>query len=243
MLFACGTLVTIDTALAIWALWLWKRAHGGDAPGTPKVLLYCGAALSIHFLASFPLGFEVDLNSVSGRMTYTGIFLLSGAVPALLFAMVVITAMASRATDALYGMTTHRPPGSGMSRARALVRADNLDAAADQYRRDFRETPDDPAPLFELAEAFLNANRADDAANTLREVVRHFRDDLEIWARAAFQLAQVLQDQEDRSAAAFLRREILTRAPKSHYAAWVREQTPDTSHDDTPDPFYRPRPE
>ena len=105
---------------------------------------------------------------------------------------------------------------SDFSKARALVHRDNIDGAIQEYRRCFQETPDDPAGLFQAARLLREENRFTEAADTLREILRQFKDQDAVWIRAAFDLAELYEAPlDDKQTTAYLFREIVKRAPQS----------------------------
>ena len=77
-----------------------------------------------------------------------------------------------------------------------------------------------------------------DAADTYRQIVGKFRENDDIWARASFHLAEILEmNLHDKAAAHALLRQILKRAPKTKYAGFARSRLMPAT--DAPDQFYR----
>ncbi len=98
-----------------------------------------------------------------------------------------------------------RPPldMEGASRGnRDPLEQNRAGSEVEACRRRFREDPKNPRPLFAAALALEREGRPLEAAGALRDVVRHFHENDEIWSDAAYRLAQLLEQKLDDAAAA-----------------------------------------
>ena len=183
----------------------------------------CGAAIVVHILASIPLAGALDLSSPGGKLTYLSVTAVCGIGPAVMFAFMFMHAASTSAVQGLYGLRTAQPLKTDFSKARALVHRDDIDGAVQEFRRRFEETPDDPDGLFHAAKLLREENRFAEAADTLREILKRFKDQDEVWVRAAFYLGELYEGPlDDKETRAYIFQEIMKRAPASKYGSMAQ---------------------
>ena len=86
----------------------------------------------------------------------------------------------------------------------------------DEFRRAYRQNDSDSVPLFEIAEIEASLEHFHKAIDVLREINGKFKDDEDVWVRAAFRLADIHQlHLNDISAARNLLRDVARRSPTS----------------------------
>ncbi len=210
--------IVVDVALVFACYFLEKRGRNPDSEAVPvsRAAAACCAAVLVHVLGSLPLAASVDFTETTGRATYFFVTVGSGLVPAILFALMFIKAASTSSARALYGLTTAQPVKTDFSKARALVHQDDIDGAVQEFRRQFRESPDDSDGLFKAARLLREEKRYKEAADTFRDILRHFKNHDTVWSRAAFELGELYDGPlEDKQAATYIFQEIFKRAPQS----------------------------
>ncbi|HUW60153.1 MAG TPA: tetratricopeptide repeat protein [Candidatus Bathyarchaeia archaeon] len=188
----------------------------------------CCAAFIVHIMASIPLAVSLNLSSPAGKFICLSVTALCGIGPAVMFALMFMQAASTSAVQGLYGLRAAQPLKTDFSKARALVYQDDIDGAIKEYRRRFQETPDDPEGLFQAAKLLQEEKRFAEAADTLREILKRFKDQNEVWVRAAFYLGELYEGPlDDKRTTAYLFREIVKRAPKSMYGSMAQARLDD----------------
>lgn len=217
ILLCAVVLFAVDAGLACLALHLKQKTWGKHAQpiSLGHAVAASLAALFVHFLASWPLAFVLNMSGIPGRTLYLGCFIFGGVTPAVIFAMIVIEAGSRGGAEVLFGgMKTAQPLPTDFSKAHALVQQDDVDGALREYRAHFRENPTDPRPLFEAARLLANEHRWSDAADAFRDIIGRFRDQDEVWAKASFRLAEIcLHHLDEKELAVFILNEIARRMP------------------------------
>ena len=200
-----------------------ERYRDRDAVPLSLAVVACCAAVFVHILASIPLAFLIDLSGPGGRFRYLSVTAFCGIGPAAMFAFMFIGAVSTSAAHGLYGLRAAQPLKTDFSKARALVHRDDIDGAIAEYRRCFEETPDDPDGLFQVAKLLREENRFAEAADTLREILKQFKDQDAVWVHAAFYLAELYEGPlDEKQTTAYLLQEIVKRAPESMYGSMAQ---------------------
>jgi tetratricopeptide (TPR) repeat protein len=230
-------LLLTDTALAIVGVILRRRMEGRMRRGFATGLLVVGLAVLCHILGSAPLAIAArgDLMATSD---FLNINFMLGFIPAIIYARFFLEAASTGGVEAIFGLDTGVAIDSDFSKAKALERGGNVDEAIAQYRRYFKEAPKSAQALFEIGRLQAKEQRYYDAADTYREISGKFTTDDAVWARASFQLAELLESNlGDQKAGHNLLRQILKRAPKTRHAQFARERL--LPKEEQPDHFYR----
>jgi tetratricopeptide (TPR) repeat protein len=140
-------------------------------------------------------------------------------------------ALAESGVTLLYGWTQRGPvQRAKFGRAEYWMASKDFNGAVREYMRYFHADQGDPRPLLEAAHLLERQGNFQQSADMLREVIRYFQDDTVLWARTAFQLARMLEQQlNDPKAAYKLYAQIVKQAPKTEAAqlAAARIMDPD----------------
>lgn len=230
-------LLLTDIALAIAGVILRRRMEGRIQKGFTTGFAVCGAAIVVHVLGAAPLAIATrgDLMGTSAFLRINGYF---GFIPAIVFARFFLEAVSSGGVEAIFGLNTGMVLESDFSRAKAMERGGDIPGAIAQYQRYFKEAPKNPQALFEIARLQAREKQYYEAADTCRQILSKFREDDAVWARASFQLADLLEQYlNDTNAAHHILRQILKRAPRSKHAQFARERL--MPREEQPDHFYR----
>ncbi len=203
----------VDAILTVWAYMLYRYQKKRMNFSLPTALLAGIFAVVVHLAAAAPL-----MHAVPAKKSFEFLlpFVLLGLVPMTLVGRMFIEAVSGTVASDLFSMNTVRPLRTEYSRARSLLEANKLDEAIEEFRKGFRENPDDPKPLFEVVEIHAKLAHYNDAADVLREIIAHFNGVQATWERAALRLAEIIQYHlNDVSSARKLLREMARRAPNS----------------------------
>ncbi len=218
------------------ALYLkFKYEQKGTEDGAPVGLTAIAALffVGVHFLVTIgwagaidrvtidkagPLGpslaTQEDHNRRVALVVVVSLFI--GSPATFLFAQNFVKGFSHASVDTLYGINTAREQITDFSKARTLYLRGDIDGAVRMCREYFREKPDTPRALFEAHKYLVKENRHEEAADILREIIRAFQEDDEIWARATFDLSAMYENYfDDRSTADYMLREIEKRTPNS----------------------------
>ncbi len=237
MNFPVFILLVTDISLAIAGVVLRQNMEGRMPKGISTGFAVVGGAVVIHFLGAIPLAVSLSDSAIS-LATFLRLNSLLGFVPSIVYARFFLEAVSSGSAEALFGLNTGLKLESDFSKAKALERGGNVEGAIDQYRRYFREDPTSPQALFAIGLLQTKEGQHNDAADTYRQIVGKFREDDDVWARASFLLAELLEMYlHDKAAGQNLLRQILKRAPKTKYAGFARSRL--MADDHVPDHFYR----
>ncbi|HIJ65811.1 MAG TPA: hypothetical protein HPP77_07650 [Candidatus Hydrogenedentes bacterium] len=185
----------------------------------------CGGAFSVHVLATWPLALKCDLSTAEGRLWVLVPFCAFGAAPALVCTKLILHAVSHSASSWLLGLSTARTPESDLSRARSRASRNDIEGAVSEYRAYFAVDERVPRPLFEAAELLATHARFEEAAAMFRDIMRRFRDDARIWARAAYRLADLQENYlGEGDLARHLFGEIIRRSPTAEECPLSRER-------------------
>jgi TolA-binding protein len=233
-----ATLLTTDIVLAVVGVVLRQRMEGRVQKGITTGFVVVFAAVVVHFIGAIPLALSLSKNMMS-QAVFIRINMLLGFVPTIVYCRFFLEAVSSGGADALFGLNTGLAVECDFSKAKALERGGDIAGAIDQYRRYFREQPENPQALFAIGQLQSKEELHSDAADTYRQIVGKFREEDEVWARASFQLAEILVNNlHDKSAGQHLMRQILKRTPKTKSAGFARSRLMPTD-EDAVDQFYR----
>ena len=232
-----ATLLFTDIGLAVAGVILRRRMEGRVHRGFITGFGVVTAAVIVHFIGAIPLAISLS-DSLISQATFLHINSLLGFVPAIVYGRFFLEAVSSGGAEALFGLNTGLTVECDFSKAKALERGGDVAGAIAQYRRYYREDPGNSQALFAIGRLQAQEQDFNGAADTYRQIVGKFREDDEVWARASFQLAELLENNlHEKSAAHSLMRQILKRAPRTRYADFARSRLSPTS--DTTDQFYR----
>lgn len=215
MLFELFALVLIDAILfavvrMISALWEPKKQ---GLPLTHAVLLLCFGVVA-HWAATRTAGRAAE-TAADGWI----IFLVSagfGAFPIAAFVHLVMTRPEVEAFVHDHG---------DLAKARRFRTDGDLTAALVEYRKAFEAKPNDPWPLFAAAAMLAEEERHDEAAQQFRDLMQDFDGQPNVWAKAAYRLADLLENTlSDTDGARALLAEIAEHAPNTEFAKEARER-------------------
>ena len=233
-----ATLVITDIVLSIIGVILRQRLEGRVHRGFSTGFIVVAVAALAHFIGAIPLALSLS-ESVISQAVFLKTNAMLGFVPTIVYARFFLEAVSSGGAEAMFGLNTGLAVECDFSKAKALERGGDVTGAIEQYRRYFREEPENSQALFAIAKLQSQEEMHDHAADTYRQIVGKFRDEDEVWARAYFHLAEILENNlHDKSAGHGLLRQILKRAPKSKYAGFARSRLMPTD-EDAADQFYR----
>jgi len=200
--------------------------------GTPALILF----------VLYPVEFAAFTYLINAIGLYSGGLLITLGVtiampPLALLGMQVSQMFGNTITDSLFAssMVTKAPHGYGKAKT-LLVRGD-VEGAIREYKIYFEADKAIPEPLFKAASLLIRAKRPKEAADMYRDLIRQFRDDIPVWSKAAFSLAQVLElHLFDKGAAEVLYKEILSRGRGTPAALWAANRQTDqiTCLEDSP---------
>jgi hypothetical protein len=220
-----GILILLIVDVAITYAGIHIQRYGWRKSEEPLTLagglIAFGAAIGCHMLGAVP----AMLMGVTRNEMFVP-FYLFGMGPAVIYGYLVIESASHRTSDALFGAgRSDRPVASDHSKARTLLHKGDIDGALHHFHQYFEADLENPKPLWEMVNVLTKHQRYPEAADVLREIVQHFRQDESEWARAGFRLADIYENQlSDRKAAEHILRSIVTRTPKSAFGHDAQER-------------------
>ncbi|GMW02658.1 MAG: hypothetical protein AMXMBFR84_37940 [Candidatus Hydrogenedentota bacterium] len=176
------------------------------------------AWLSISFAVGSIVGLSFFFVPVTLMIGPYGALAIS--FPAVIMITWMVRASASEVmTDFLYGQHFVTPAPSDYGRARKKAVENDVEGALKEYRNYFEADPRRPAPLFAAALLAERKEKYDYAVTFYKDIMRQFEKHPKAWAKAAYRLA-LIHDQQfhDAAAAARLMREILAKAKRTEEA-------------------------
>lgn len=227
MLWGYLILFTADALLTLAGFWLLRSPRFGDSPPVSVAFLATLVAVAVHVLAYTAcqtllvrLG-EATADDVGSRMDLFIANMLCGVVPAMIFGYVLVFSFANMFSMQISMMDKKPEPIStdAFRHARGLAAQGQTTAAIEECRKLAARFPDSPLPLLEIALMQKRGNRVDEAADTLRALLREFPHASETRRRATLLLADIMEfSLDDPETAAYLRNGCKT-AAKSPEAA------------------------
>lgn len=223
-------LVIVDILLTVGALVIRRRCEKTGKVDFSTALSAVIGAATIHVAAWLPFARHLLSHGEGNFDAGTGFMIMGalavpGFIPMILYGVLLRDAASHSAVESLYGLDTGKPAPSDYSKARALVKQEQVIAAVRQYRRYFEENPKEPEPLFEAAGVLAKKKRVKEAIGILREIRDQFVKDDAVWVRATFLLAELHQNNAgNNKAAQALLKEIVQRAPRTQYGRDANER-------------------
>lgn len=102
------------------------------------------------------------------------------------------------------------------NKAKALRNSGDWEGAVEAYMAQYKSNPKSPRPLFAAANLLEREGRPYEAADLYREMMREFKDDLEVWAELGIRLAKLLEGElADFAAARQVYREVSKQGVKT----------------------------
>lgn len=215
--------VLVSDSLAFVSLMAMRRrmTQGDTGAVSPVMLVLVLAVMAFaHYLALQLVWQQVDPLAADSAtaITMIAVTIFPGAPPALLYAWILVESTAEHGVQRTAGMTTARKQESDYSRARTLGARGQVDAAVAAYREYYNADPKNAKPLFLAYRLLYMKQRREEAVEILREIMKTFAKDPQIWARAATELANYYQnDQKDAGRARHILHEIMKKAPKTEH--------------------------
>jgi tetratricopeptide (TPR) repeat protein len=196
----------------------------------PIAMMLAILAFLGHLAAAVPLARAADARTFDEWIILCVPFVSLGIAPAIVYFQILIASLTQSTGNLLFSSRTARPLTTDFSRAHTLERQGDISSALEQYWSYFDANPKSPQPLFEAASMLTRENRHREAANTLRETIRLFKDDDTIWGQASFRLAEILRNHlKDKDGATIVLREIARRCPQSNEGRrarlWLNDMT------------------
>ncbi len=192
-------IVVIDVILYIVARMVEdSRLARKGCVSVPVAVLLCSGAIILHMIGLLLCGAIVLREegewAPNQMMTVLGISLLTGAAPAIAYAMMAIRSFSTMATDFLYGDDYNVKPEVDVRKAQKLAEDGDIEGAVIEYRQCARRYPFSPDPLFGAATLLETAKRNDEAVETYRQIISKFKEDKNVWVKASRRLAELLRD-------------------------------------------------
>jgi tetratricopeptide (TPR) repeat protein len=222
MVLGYTVLFVTDILLTLVGWWLLRSPRFGDSPPVSVTVLSTLGAMAAHILAySSCQAIMAYSNGVASNATgeRMGMFLVnmaSGIVPAVIFGYLLVISTANTLSTQMAMMDKKPEPIStdAFKRARGFAAQSQFTAAIEECRRLAKRFPASPLPLIEIAMIQQRANRPEDAADTLRTVLRDFPLATEARHRAALLLADLMEYSfNDPETAAYLRNGMKKETP------------------------------
>lgn len=226
-------IVAVD-ALAFTWLYLYRRhsTKYGATGGTPLILLAVILILmcSAHFVGLNRIWTSADVQSGSPELAITMILatVLPGIPPAIVFAALLIERLSELGTGGFVQMRTSRRPQQDYSLAQSLAARGNIAGALAQYEQYYTDEPKNPKPLLEAYRLLYRIDRRDEGARYLRRIMKDFEKNTGVWAQAATELANYLQnDAGNPDGAQHVLKEIVRKAGPTEYGRLAQARLQD----------------
>jgi len=114
--------------------------------------------------------------------------------PAIAYGALMLNGLAARfLVDTVYRPSAIRRPKSSYKRAWAMAHKGNTAVAVRLFRKYYEEDPTVPDPLFYMAQLLSHDQRHMEALQRYGEIMRRFARDESVWARAAFDCADLYE--------------------------------------------------
>lgn len=202
-------LIVILTAfiLSIFFTFIGLRMQKRFPDGTPALLLF------IMYIIQFAI-FTVLINRI-GVLSGGLLVALGFAIalpPFCVLGLQISQLFSNTISDFLFAgsMVSKAPLTYG--KARALLNQGDIEGAVQSYIKYFEEDSSVPDPLYQAASILIRQGRLTEAADLYRKLMHHFKADIPIWAKATFELAQLLELQiKDTEAAEVLYSQLIIR--------------------------------
>ena len=220
LLIAVLVVIVSDSLAFAWLVGMRRAMSRGDVHAASPLMLVLVLAcmLLAHFLALRLVWQNVDPIAAdsSTAMMMVALTIFPGAPPALLYAWILVESTTEHGVNRAVGMGTARKQESDYSRAKTLGARGQVDAAVAAYREYYNADPKNPKPLFLAYRLLYTKQRREESVDILREIMKTFAKDLDVWARAATELANYYQnDEKDSARARRILHEIMKKAPRT----------------------------
>lgn len=233
-----GVLILID-ALGVAGAYLLKRkyedsgdvAKGGSAPFAPTltlalIVMTCHAAVSIYWKRLvYQPGPSIDAleAGIQGNIRILGFSVGAALLPFSMYTSILIRTFSHGAADLIDGFQTAKPPETDFSKARALYVKGDTEGALRMCKEYFAENPETPRALFEASRILMKEERREEAADFLRQILRHFEKNDGVWVKATYDLAGIYENHlDDRKTADYMLGEIVKRSPETETGRLAR---------------------
>lgn len=222
LLVAVLVVLVSDSLAFAWLVGVRRQMSRGAVAGASPLMLLLVLAVMVfaHFLALRLVWQQIDPLAADSAtaMAMVALTIFPGAPPALLYAWILVESTAEHSINRAAGFGTARKQESDYSRAKTLGARGQIDAAVAAYREYYNADPKNPKPLFQAYRLLYTKNRREESVEILREIMKTFSKDPQIWARAATELANYYQnDERDSGRARHILHDIMKKAPTTEH--------------------------
>ena len=176
-----------------------------------------------HLIEAIGVGIDALEFDVRAGSRVFGFSLLAGAMPALAYLDLLVKSFSNSSIDLVVGWKTAKPPETDFSKARAIYLKGDTEEALKVCREYFQEDPSSPRALFQAHKILMKEERPEEAANFLRDILKHFPKDDGVWTHAAYDLAGIYENHlDDRKTSDYMLGEIVKRTPKTNLGRLAR---------------------
>lgn len=218
-------LVVTDAVLYLFLRVLMGLEWRGSNGHVPLwlALLVASGVVGLHIATSLYLVNAIDSPDTSGIVLT--LFVLCGLPPIILAVHMVMDSLISGAVDEMYSWHGEAgAPRYDLSRARALMAANEIPSAIRELRRNYAIDGTNPEPLFE--EAVLHENRGEwnEAEQVYRHIMDKFPKGTVPWLEGLYRTALLLERRRDFEGATTIFRQLVADYPYSRVGYLARER-------------------